>query len=318
MRIFITGIAGFIGFHLALALRKRGDFVIGCDNFNSYYDTGLKYARANILQQQGIDVVRADICDSEMIEHLIAEHKISHVCHLAAQAGVRYSLRRPEEYVRSNLNGFVSILEAVRGHPGVKFIYASSSSVYGANEKVPFSEGDRTDSPCSLYGATKQSNELMARAYHHLYGIAATGLRFFTVYGPWGRPDMAYYSFAQAISEGLPIQIFNNGACSRDFTYISDIVEGICAAIDLGAPCEIFNLGNNRPENVLELVRIIEARMGKKALYDYLPMQAGDVVSTYADISKSQKILGFTPKVSLEEGMGLFLDWFEAHNSVSR
>ncbi len=311
MNIFITGIAGFIGFHTALALKKRGDFVYGCDNFNAYYDPALKYARQRILQAEGIEVIKADICDKSRMEELIAVKGASHVLHLAAQAGVRRSLTHPEEYIRSNVDGFATLLEALKKNPSVKLVYASSSSVYGRNVKIPFSEEDRTDDPSSLYGATKQAGERLASAYHHLYGISVTGLRFFTVYGPWGRPDMAYYSFAQAIASGNPIEIYNRGAVSRDFTYIDDVVQGILAALDLSAPLQIFNLGNNRPEKVLDLVRIIEEKMGKKALIELAPMQRGDVVATYADIEKSRKILRFSPKTSLEEGMGRFLAWFE-------
>ena len=310
MRIFITGIAGFIGSHVAHALRRRGDFVMGCDDFNPYYDPSLKRARAALLEKQGISVVEADIRQSALLEEQIVQFGATHVLHLAAQAGVRHSLTHPECYVASNLDGFVQVIEIIRRHPHIPFIYASSSSVYGLNRKIPFSETDPTDAPSNLYGATKKSNELIAHAYHHLFGIKTTGLRYFTVYGPWGRPDMAYFSFTRAILEGKPIQIFNEGKMQRDFTYIDDIAAGTLAAIDLAAPCEVFNLGNHRPEEVLHLIALLEKHLGKTALKNLLPMQPGEVPTTYADITKSQKLLGFSPKVSLEEGIQKFLAWY--------
>lgn len=313
MAIFITGISGFIGFHLALYLKQQGKQVFGCDNFNPYYDPKLKQERKKILEDAGISVHALDIQNYPTLEALLQKHSCTHLVHLAAQAGVRYSLDHPEAYVASNLDGFVQILELVRHHPSIKLIYASSSSVYGLNQKIPFSESDPTDAPCSLYGATKKSNELMAHAYHHMYGISVTGLRFFTVYGPWGRPDMAYYSFTKAICEGAPIQIYNRGKMKRDFTYVEDIVEGIAAAIDLGASCEIFNLGNHHPEELFTLVSLIEKYTGKKALTEMLPMQAGDVTQTYADISKAQRLLNFHPKVSLDEGIKRFVSWYLDH-----
>jgi len=310
MHIFITGIAGFIGFHVARALRRRGDTVIGCDNFNSYYDPQLKRERAAILEKEDVKIFEMDIRDSSQLEKLVSEHKITHFLHLAAQAGVRHSLRHPEDYVASNLDGFVQVLEVIRRYPKIPFIYASSSSVYGLNKKIPFSETDPTDMPSNLYGATKKSNELIAHAYHHVYGISVTGLRFFTVYGPWGRPDMAYFSFTNAILKGDPLQIYNEGKMKRDFTYIDDIVAGTIAAIDLKAPCEIFNLGNHKPEELLHLVELLEKNLGKSAIKKLLPMQVGEVPVTYADISKSQKLLGFSPKTSLEEGIQKFLSWY--------
>ncbi len=310
MRIFITGIAGFIGSHVAHALRRRGDFVMGCDDFNPYYDPSLKRARAALLEKQGISVVEADIRQSALLEEQIVQFGATHVLHLAAQAGVRHSLTHPECYVASNLDGFVQVIEIIRRHPHIPFIYASSSSVYGLNRKIPFSETDPTDAPSNLYGATKKSNELIAHAYHHLFGIKTTGLRYFTVYGPWGRPDMAYFSFTRAILEGKPIQIFNEGKMQRDFTYIDDIAAGTLAAIDLAAPCEVFNLGNHRPEEVLHLIALLEKHLGKTAQKNLLPMQPGEVPTTYADITKSQKLLGFSPKVSLEEGIQKFLAWY--------
>lgn len=314
-RILITGAAGFIGFHLAKHLKTRGDFCIGLDNFNSYYDPALKKARTAQLNAQGIEVLHADIQDRETIRQLIEKHNITHIAHLAAQAGVRHSLTHPDDYVASNLQGFVSILEACKTFPSIKLIYASSSSVYGLNTKIPFNVDDITDKPANLYGATKKANELIAHAYHNLYGISVTGLRFFTVYGPWGRPDMAYYQFSKRISDGLPIQIFNHGKMKRDFTYIDDIVQGITAAIDLGAPCEIFNLGNNRPVELMYFIELLEKALGKKAVKQMLPMQAGEVLETFADIEKSQKLLGFNPTVSIEEGIERFIRWFSDYSS---
>jgi UDP-glucuronate 4-epimerase len=315
MNIFITGIAGFIGFHLAKHLRARGDVVVGCDNFNSYYSTELKKKRAQILADLGIQVINADVQDLPKLEEIIQNTQITHVVHLAAQAGVRYSKINPQSYSDANLDGFLQILELIRRHPQIPLIYASSSSVYGLNEKVPFAESDSTDIPSSLYGATKKSNELMARAYHHLYGISVTGLRFFTVYGPWGRPDMAYYSFTDAILKGETIQIFNQGQMKRDFTYIDDIIQGITVALDRSFPCEIFNLGNNQPEEILKLVHLLEQKLGKKAQIELLSHQLGEVPITYADISKSQSTLGFNPQTSLEQGIDHFISWYLDFNA---
>lgn len=310
MKIFITGIAGFIGFHLARALQSRGDDVLGCDNFNSYYDPQLKRKRARILEKTKIPILENDICNTAFLEKILKEQKITHFIHFAAQAGVRHSINDPDSYVQANLEGFVKVLEACKHYPMIKFIYASSSSVYGVNKKIPFSENDPTDSPTNLYGATKKANEVIAHAYHHLYGMHVTGLRFFTVYGPWGRPDMAYFSFTKSIIEDRPIQVFNHGRMQRDFTHIDDIVKGTIAAIDLGAPCEIFNLGNNRPEDLLELIRIIEKNTGKKAKIEFLDMQPGDVPITFADISKSTQLLNYNPSISLNDGIEQFVDWY--------
>jgi UDP-glucuronate 4-epimerase len=311
MRVLITGAAGFIGFHLARALKARGDFVIGLDNFNAYYDPRLKLAREQLLTRDGIEVLHADIRDTPLLKKLISDHNITHLVHLAAQAGVRHSLENSNDYVGSNLHGFVSVLEACRHFPNIKLTYASSSSVYGRNKKIPFSPDDPTDSPTNLYGATKKANEVMAQAYHHLYGFPVTGLRYFTAYGPWGRPDMAYYSFAKLISEGKPIQVFNHGQMQRDFTYIDDIIRGTIAAIDLGAPSEIFNLGNNCPVPLPSLIQYLENALGKKAHIEYLPAQPGEVIQTFADIDKSVKVLGFRPAVHLEEGISKFIEWFK-------
>lgn len=311
-RIFITGAAGFVGFHLARFLRDRGDQVVGYDNFNDYYDPRLK--RARVKELGGVEVIEGDLCDKSFLEESVRRHETTHFVHLAAQAGVRYSLENPDAYIASNIQGFLNVLEVCRVNPGVALTYASSSSVYGSNEKIPFSEEDRTDSQTSLYGVTKKSNELMAAAYHHLFGIPVTGLRFFTVYGPWGRPDMAYYSFVQKIIDGEPIQIFNEGAMMRDFTYIDDIVQGTVAAIDLGAPCEVFNLGNHEPVELLRFVEILESAIGKKVIKEFLPMQKGDVERTFADISHSQRMLNFYPKTSLEEGLQKFVLWFKQYS----
>lgn len=317
-QILVTGAAGFIGFHLALRLHQNGSKVIGLDNFNDYYNPLLKKDRAQILVKQDIPIFSGDLCDPQFLQELVEQHQITHIVHLAAQAGVRYSLINPQAYVKSNIEGFVNILEICRSFPTIKLIYASSSSVYGLNTKIPFSEIDPTDNPASLYGATKKTNELLASAYHHLYGISTTGLRFFTVYGPWGRPDMAYFSFAKAIQEGRPIEIYNDGEMKRDFTYIDDIIEGILKAIDHCEGCEIYNLGNHQPVALLRFVEILEEAMGKKAEKLFLPMQPGDVLETYADIEKSHAALGFTPKISLEEGIPRFVAWYKKYHLSQR
>lgn len=315
-RILITGAAGFIGYHLALHLKARGDFVIGLDNFNSYYDFQLKRDRELQLQAKEIEMLHADIRDRDLLQLALLRHGITHVVHLAAQAGIRHSLSEPDDYVASNLHGFVSVLEACRRFPTTKLIYASSSSVYGLNKKNPFSVDDKTDQPANLYGATKKANEAMAHAYHHLYGLPVTGLRYFTVYGPWGRPDMAYYRFTHQIANGQPIQVFNSGRMRRDFTYIDDIVRGTTAAIDLGAKCEIFNLGNNRPVELLHLISLIETHLKKKAIKEMLPMQPGEIEETCADIEKSAALLNFRPAVPLELGIPRFIEWYQKYHSA--
>lgn len=315
--VFITGAAGFIGFHLACQLALRGDKVVGYDNFNDYYTPQLKRMRMQELQKQGISIIEGDICDAATLNESIKKHHTTHLVHLAAQAGVRYSLENPQAYVKTNLEGFVNILETCRHHPSIKLIYASSSSVYGRNTEIPFSERDRTDIQASLYGVTKKSNELMANTYHHLYKIPVTGLRFFTVYGPWGRPDMAYYTFTKAILSGEPIAVYNHGQMERDFTYIDDIIRGTIAAIDLGAACEIFNLGNHRPVKLLDFIALLEKSLETKAILKPMPMQAGDVVATYADISHSTEKLGFTPQITLEEGIPRFINWYKNYHSAA-
>lgn len=312
-RILVTGAAGFIGYHAALALVQRGDFVIGIDHYNAYYDTNLKWARTAELKKKGITVVKGDLSEEGILKKLVIEHKITHILHLAAQAGVRYSLTHPEIYIQSNITGFLNVLEVCRAFPSIPLIYASSSSVYGLNSTIPFTETDRTDHQASLYGVTKKTNELMAHSYHHLFGLSVTGLRFFTVYGPWGRPDMAYFSFAEAILENRPIQLFNYGHMQRDFTYIDDIVEGILAAIDRQEKCAIYNLGNHHPEQLGYLVELLEEKLGKKAQKEWVEHQAGDVLSTYASIEESREKLNFVPKVSLSEGISRFVEWYSTY-----
>lgn len=315
-RIFMTGAAGFIGFHMALHLHQRGDHVVGFDNFNAYYDPQLKRARAAQLAQRGIFILEGDIKDSQALQRAVEEHQSTHILHLAAQAGVRHSLQNPQTYLHSNIEGFLNVLEICRHQPHIPLIYASSSSVYGLNQNVPFSIEDRTDQQASLYGVTKKTNELMAQTYHHLFGIFVTGLRFFTVYGPWGRPDMAYFSFTRAILEGRPIEIYNHGQMKRDFTYIDDIVAGTTAALDRSLPCATFNLGHHQPEELLYLIDLLEKELGCKAQKIMLPMQPGDVVSTYADIKESKNQLGFIPKISLEEGIGHFIKWYKDYHKL--
>lgn len=309
-RILLTGAAGFIGFHTALYLKRRGDFVLGFDNFNDYYDPLLKHSRASQLALEGIDIIKEDICNEDALQAAVRDHNITHLVHLAAQAGVRYSLKNPHAYLEANIKGFLNILEVCRTNPGIPLIYASSSSVYGLNDTAPFSIRDRTDRQASFYGVTKKTNELMAQTYHHLYGINVTGLRFFTVYGPWGRPDMAYFMFARAIIENQPIEIYNHGHMKRDFTYIDDIVFGIGAAVDRSYPHEIFNLGHHHPEELSTLIALLEDGLNRKAHKIFLPHQPGDVVATFADITESTEKLGFIPKVTLEEGIGQFISWF--------
>ncbi len=308
--IFITGIAGFIGFHLAKALVKQGHRVLGCDNFNEYYPTELKSSRAKILKTLGVTVINHDIRNISGLKKTFQKRSIDTMYHLAAQPGVRYSLKYPKAYMINNIDGFFEVLEFARQMQSFKLIYASSSSVYGQNKKIPFSESDPVDHPVSLYAATKKTNELLAYSYHHLYNISAIGLRFFTVYGPFGRPDMAYYSFTKAILEGKEIEVFNNGKMSRDFTYIDDIVDGLVACLDLDVGYEIINLGNNKPEKLSHLIELLEKHLGKKASLVMKPMQKGDVYETYADISKAKKLLNFEPKISLDQGLKRFTTWY--------
>lgn len=312
-KVCITGMAGFIGYHSALKLQEKGYEVVGFDNFDPYYSVDLKRLRVANLEAKGITCFEGDIGSARFLESFYEKHKPTHTLHLAAQAGVRYSLENPDAYVHSNLIGFVNILEQARKHPQNPVIYASSSSIYGMNEKVPFSESDRTDSPVSLYGATKKCNEVIAHAYHHLFNIPLTGLRFFTVYGPYGRPDMAYFLFTKAIFEGRPIKLFNEGKMLRDFTYIDDITDGIVAAIEKSAPYAVYNLGNSECETLETFIDVLEKAIGKKAERELLPMQAGDVKQTHADLSLSSKELGFSPQTSLQEGLPKFVNWYRKH-----
>lgn len=309
-KILVTGAAGFIGMHLSLALQKRGNLVFGYDNFNDYYSVELKKKRSHLLQQQGIEILSADLCDPKALAACIDKHSITHVVHLAAQAGVRHSLLHPEEYVASNLSGFVHLLETLKTRPSIRCVFASSSSVYGLNTHVPFAETDPTDRPASFYGATKKSNELIAHAYHHTFNIPLIGLRFFTVYGPWGRPDMAYFSFTRAICEGAPITLYGNGEVQRDFTYIDDIIKGIISALDHSIPFDIINLGNHQPETVNRLVDILESLLNKKAIRRFAPLPAGDVPITYADLTKSKRLLNYHPSIDLETGLRHFTTWY--------
>ncbi|MBS0654188.1 MAG: GDP-mannose 4,6-dehydratase [Verrucomicrobia bacterium] len=316
-RILITGAAGFIGFHFAKQCLEHGHYVVGIDNFNDYYAVSLKEDRAKELQQFGLQVERLDICDETLCDR-IQQGQFTHVVHLAAQAGVRYSLDHPEVYVKTNIGGFLNVLEGCRKAKGVRLIYASSSSVYGSNTKVPFAVDDRTDCPVNMYAATKKSNELMAYTYHHLYQLPCLGMRFFTVYGPWGRPDMAVYAFTRAIFEGNPVEVYNNGASLRDFTYVDDIIDGIYSALDCPQEYAIFNLGNNRPQSVHTLMDLIEKETGKKFNKQFLPMQKGEIVETYADIATATQWLGFRPKVTLADGIAKFVAWYEEYMSLDK
>ncbi len=317
-KYLVTGAAGFIGYHFSRKLLTAGATVTGLDNMNGYYDVSLKQERLD--QLSGFDhfnFVLGDLADAQGLNELFARCRPDIVINLAAQAGVRYSIDNPQAYIQSNVVGFFNILEACRQYPVEHLIYASSSSVYGGNEKVPFAADDPTDCPVSLYAATKKSNELMAYSYSRLYRIPVTGLRFFTVYGPMGRPDMAYFSFAEKIMSEKPIQIYNNGDMFRDFTYIDDIVRGMekilskPPAEDLqGASYKIYNIGNNKPENLQYFIEVLESVLGKKAVKEYLPMQPGDVYQTYADITDLQKDVGFRPETDIETGLKLFARWF--------
>jgi UDP-glucuronate 4-epimerase len=313
MPILVTGSAGFIGFHLARYLLDRGERVIGIDNLNSYYDVALKRARlAQLEPRNGYSFNALDVTDEVGLAALFDRHPdIDAIIHLAAQAGVRYSLSNPLSYVESNVKGQVVLLEAARKLKGLKsLVYASSSSVYGTNEKQPFSTDDRVDHPASLYAATKRAGELITDTYTRLYGLPCTGLRFFTVYGPWGRPDMAYYLFTDAILAGRPIKVFNNGEMRRDFTYIDDILPAIAAAArPAPAGHRLYNLGNNRPESLLDFIATLEAALGREAVKEMAPMQPGDVTTTYADIDPARRDLRFDPKTPIKEGLGRFVEW---------
>ncbi len=340
MKVLVTGAAGFIGFHTAGHLLARGDDVVGLDSVNDYYDPSLKEARLRSLSEQSKEgqgewtFVRADLADADAVRRVFSAHRFDRVVHLAAQAGVRYSLSHPQSYVQSNLVGFTNILEACRRHSPAHLTYASTSSVYGANTCMPFSEHRGADHPLQFYAATKRANELMAHAYSHLFGLPTTGLRFFTVYGPWGRPDMALFLFTKSILEGKPIKLFNHGQHSRDFTYVDDIVEGVVrvsdapAAPNLGwssdapdpatsnAPFRIYNIGNNRPIQLLDYVAAIEEAVGRESIRDYVPMQPGDVPDTWADVSDLEREMQYCPSTPVKEGVARFVNWYRSYYGV--
>lgn len=327
MIVLVTGVAGFIGSYVAHYLLERGDKVVGIDNLNDYYEVKLKKDRLERLGvksklssstiYENFTFYHIDISNVSTLEKLFIDYNFDVVCHLAAQAGVRYSLENPSTYIQSNIVGFANILELAKKSKIKHLVYASSSSVYGLNKKVPFSEEDNVDFPISLYAATKKSNELMAYTYSHLYNMPVTGLRFFTVYGPWGRPDMAYFLFVKAILNNEPIKVYNNGQMERDFTYIDDIVEGIIRVIDNkpkstmdSPPYKLYNIGNSKPVNLLHFIETIEQSLGKKAIKQFEPIQAGDVPLTYADVRSLISDMKYTPKTSIEEGIKKFVDWY--------
>lgn len=335
-KLLITGAAGFIGFHVCRRVLERGDEVVGFDNVNPYYDVRLKRDRlAQIASHPRFSFVEGDLADRRLLAEVFAKHQPRAVVHLAAQAGVRYSIENPHAYVDSNLVGFMNILEGCRHHHVGHLVYASSSSVYGSNTKAPFSEHDNVDHPVSLYAATKKANELMAHTYSHLYGLPATGLRFFTVYGPWGRPDMALFLFTKAILEERPIDVFNHGKMQRDFTYIDDIVEGMVRVVDRpaapnpnwrgaapdpatsAAPHRVYNIGNNQPVELLRFIEVLERCLGKSAMKNLLPMQPGDVPATFADTSALEAAVGFKPCTPIETGVARFVDWYRQYYRIS-
>ncbi len=322
----VTGGAGFIGYFLSKRLLEAGAKVIGFDNLTDYYDVKLKEDRlTDLMQYEKYTFVRGNLADKDAVTALFCDYQPDVVVNLGAQAGVRYSIDNPESYIQANVIGFFNILEACRNYPVKHLVYASSSSVYGGNEKVPFSTDDKVDRPVSLYAATKKSNELMAYSYCKLYGIKATGLRFFTVYGPMGRPDMAYFKFAKKIMEGQPIQIYNNGDMMRDFTYVDDIVTGVTnilcnppAEDDLGAAYKIYNIGNNKPVKLMDFITTLEKCLGKEAKKEFLPMQPGDVYQTYADVTDLMNDYHFKPETSIEDGLKAFVDWFLPYYGYSK
>ena len=314
MKVLVTGVAGFIGMHSATRLLERGDEVIGIDNFSPYYSVELKQARlARLEGKRGFRFSRLDIADLHALRKIFESEKPEAVLHLAAQPGVRYSLENPAVYVQTNMVGFANLLECCRAHPPRNLVFASSSSVYGTNQKLPWSESDNVDRPISLYAATKKSNELMAHVYSHLFRLPVTGLRYFTVYGPWGRPDMSPVLFARAIMEGRPIPVFNHGDMQRDFTYVDDIVEGTLRVLARPAPYEIYNIGNHAPVALLDYIAALERALGKKAKLEMKPMQPGDVKATYADTAALNRAVGFAPSTPLDTGLARFAEWFKAY-----
>ena len=327
--ILVTGAAGFIGYHLSKLLLSQGKKVVGFDNINDYYDVNLKYDRLNqlgilkqniindnIYETENFHFIKADLTNHSLLHEVFTKYNFTEVIHLGAQAGVRYSLENPKAYIDSNLIGFSNVIELSKKFNVKHFMYASSSSVYGNNQKIPFSTNDNVDFPISLYAATKKSNELIANTYSHLYELNTTGLRFFTVYGPWGRPDMAYFKFANAISKELSIDVYNHGDLSRDFTYIDDILEGIDLLIKKGGDgYKVYNIGNNKPVKLLDFIKIIENLLNKKAKKNMLPMQKGDVYTTYADIDPLKKYCGYQPKWEIKSGLSQFIIWFEKYYS---
>jgi UDP-glucuronate 4-epimerase len=324
--ILVTGAAGFIGFHVARRLLAEGRDVTGLDNLNTYYDPALKQARLDILRENPrFAFVKADLADRASMASLFAKGRFAVVIHLAAQAGVRHSIEHPHAYADANLEGFVNVLEGCRHNECRHLVYASSSSVYGANAKLPFSVGDKTDDPISLYAATKKANEVMAHSYSHLYRLPVTGLRFFTIYGPWGRPDMAIFLFTRAILEGKPIKLFNHGKMRRDFTHIDDVSRVVLRLVDhtpgndgrgSGAPARIYNVGNNHPEEIKYVVGLLEKALGRVAVKDMLPMQPGDVTETFADVGDLMRDVGFAPQTSIEDGIADFIAWYRGHYKV--
>ncbi len=324
MKILITGAAGFIGYHLSRSLVEKGHSVLGFDNLNDYYAVTLKESRLSILGQlEGFAFVQGDLADANALDKVFSSYKPEIVVNLAAQAGVRYSIENPRAYIDSNIIGFFNVLEACRHYPVRHLLYASSSSVYGNQEKVPFSIDDHVDHPISLYAATKKSNELMAYTYANLFSIPATGLRFFTVYGPYGRPDMAYFSFTNKIMQNETIKIYNNGDMYRDFTYVDDIVCGIEAMLEhppkpdaQGVCHKVYNIGNNRPEKLMHFIETLETCIGKEAKKEFLPMQPGDVYQTYADVSDLNRDFGFVPSTSIETGLSRFVDWYREYYQI--
>jgi len=325
----VTGAAGFIGMHVARNLLERGDSIVGIDNLNDYYDPALKQARLAVLETYpGFTFIKGDIADIEFVTSVFSRHYPEKVIHMAAQAGVRYSLENPSAYIQSNIVGFGNILEACRHHKVKHLVYASSSSVYGANKSVPFSTEDNVDHPVSLYAASKKSNELMAHTYSYLYDLPTTGLRYFTVYGPWGRPDMSPWLFTSAIVEGRTIQVFNNGEMARDFTYIDDITAGTVKVLDTSpeplqredlrsnAPYRVYNIGNNRPENLMRYITIIEQALGQQAQKEFLPMQPGDMLETCADTSALEAATGYRPDTTLEEGIDRWVTWYREYHGL--